>query len=128
MESSSERIAVVEIAVRPSRSPRSVAIGPSRTGLAVAVAVDPADLGEQAGDLAEGEDDADQPDGEDQAVEAGIGEEGRLDLAVEQHDQEGRDDQEDHHPPQVHLRTRQLRALVLARHGAPRPHPPHAGD
>ena len=113
----------VEIAIRPMRSPRSVAIGASSTGGALdldaglgdAERVDPADLGEQAEHLPEGEDDADQQHRDDDAVQARIGEEGLVDLAVENERDEAGDDQEYDHPPQIDLRRRELVRVVLAR-------------
>ena len=117
----------VEIAMRPMRSPRSVAIGASSTGArstsmpgsATRNVLTQRISGKQPEDLAEGEDDADQQHRDDDAVEARVGHEGVVDLAVEDERDEGGDDQEDDHPPQINLRPGQLVRVVFPRAAIP---------
>ncbi len=108
IESIKPRIVVGEIAVRPARSPRIVAIGASSTGgradrearVGEAEAVDPADLGKQPDHLTEREQDADHQHGDDQRVQARIGHEGDHDLLVQHDHDQAAQDQEHHHPDQ----------------------------
>ena len=76
--------------------------------------IDPAHLAEQPHDLGEGQQDADHKHAEDQAVEAGIGDEGLRDLAIEDRRDKADDRQENQHREKEDLRTGQLVRVVIA--------------
>ena len=94
IESSMVRIELVENAMRGrTRQQRLHRRKQHRLGDfgAGAEGIDPADLAEQPDDLQEGQQDADDQNAEDQPVEAGIGGEGRRDLAGQDGGDEGDD-------------------------------------
>ena len=53
--------------------------------------------------------------GDDDRVQAGIGEEGGIDLPIEDERDEAGDDQEDDHPPKIDLGSGELVGVVLPR-------------
>ena len=80
-------------------------------GIGDAEIVDPADLRIEPQHLAEGIDDADDQHADDEAVQAGIGQEAvpqLLRLAVEDDGEQDREDEEQAHPPQEDLRAGEL--------------------
>jgi hypothetical protein len=74
--------------------------GDREPGVGEPEAVDPGHLGKQPNHLAECQQDADQQHPDDQRVEKWIGLEGRQDLPVQHHHQQGAQDQEHQHPDQ----------------------------
>ncbi len=103
-----ERMAPVDSDIVPVRSRSIVAIGASNTGLALIVrpgigdaeGIDPADFGIEPDDLAEGVDDAEQQRADDQPVEAGIVQEGPLELVEQNGGQKADQGQEYGHAQQ----------------------------
>ena len=96
-------------------------------GIGEPEAVDPVDLGEQAGDLPEGEQDADGEHAEDQCVQPGIGEERGPDLLVEHGQDEPAQNQEHQHPDEENPGRGQLKWIDVLRHGlgSEPPNSPH---
>ena len=82
-------------------------------GLGDPESVHPADFREQAKHLAEGEEHADEQNGDDHAVQHGIGEEDVVGLPVEDEREEAGEDEEDDHPPEIDLRSGELIGIVL---------------
>jgi hypothetical protein len=74
--------------------------------------VHPPNLAKQAADLREGEQNADDEHAEDQAVQAGIGGKGRVDLAGQNDGDEADQPQKDDHGEQEHLRTGKLVGII----------------
>ena len=74
--------------------------------------VDPAHFAKQPPDLGEGKQDADHKHADDQAVEAGVGDEGGRDLTGQDGCDEGDDHQEDHHREEEDLWARQFVRVV----------------
>lgn len=80
-------------------------------GVGEAEVVDPVDFAEQADDLAEGHQYADEQDPEDEPVEARVGEEGGDDLRRENERHEAGDDEKHQHPHEVDPGGRHLAGI-----------------
>ncbi len=118
------RIICVDIAMRPVRSRRIAAIGASKTGGRSTVMPGSASRNpftqatsrNRRIDLPERQQDADHEHADDQAVEAGIGEERRDDLLVEDDGEQAAENEKDQHPHEENSRRGEFIWVECARH------------